>query len=315
MRSDMHFTSSAFRRSVQRLLPSSYGTRGVPTTFELVILGRYKKCSSSRRLFDRPYFLGPPLNSRLVCSPTIEFLAEQANGPFVESSGTATDVSLFLLSAFSCAFLISADKSVEFPAPRVTCRENQLLRGQMDHSDSDLVHRSLHGEHAAFAEIYDRYARLVRAVCFEATGNIPDAQDVCQEVFVRAWQKLETLKNADRIGAWLTGIARHVCKEWQRNRRRLSDVADAQPCMQPPDTQGPSARSEGIQDCLDQLFESLQELTEKERMAIHLFYLRQESAEQARSVLRLSPSGFYRVLERARKRLARLMKQKERVRQ
>lgn len=45
----------------------------------------------------------------------------------------------------------------------------------MDHSDSELVRRSLRGEQEAFAAIYDRYARLVRVVCFETTENIPDA--------------------------------------------------------------------------------------------------------------------------------------------
>ncbi len=179
----------------------------------------------------------------------------------------------------------------------------------MDHSDSELARRSLTGEREAFAQIYDRYARLVRAVCFETTGNIPDAQEVCQEVFLRAWEKVESLKNPDRIGAWLTGIARLVCKEWLRRKRSIRELAESQACVQSLTVDG-----EEKLHWLDVLFESLRKLPEPERVAIHLFYLQEQSAEQTRSVLGLSTSGFYRVLDRARKRLARLMNQKEEVR-
>jgi RNA polymerase sigma-70 factor (ECF subfamily) len=44
-------------------------------------------------------------------------------------------------------------------------------------------------------------------------------------------------------------------------------------------------------------------LPEKERLALHAFYLQEESVEEARRVLGLSRSGFYRMLERARARL------------
>ncbi len=112
----------------------------------------------------------------------------------------------------------------------------------MAHNDSELVRKSLRGDHEAFARIYDRYARLVRAVCFEATRNTPDAQEVCQEVFVRAWQRLETLRDANRLGAWLTGIARHACKEWRRDKRRSHEVTDEQSLAQPSDTDGEQKR-------------------------------------------------------------------------
>ncbi len=176
----------------------------------------------------------------------------------------------------------------------------------MDQNDSELVRRSLGGDHEAFAVIYDRYARLVRAVCFEATGNTPDAQEGAQEAFVRAWQRLDTLEDAERLGAWLIGIARHVCREWRRSKRKTCEAVDEQACVQPVDREGEDRRH-----LLVQLFDVLGELSDQERTAIHLFYLEERPAQQARSVLGLSTSGFYRVLDRARKRLAQMMKRKE----
>jgi len=53
-------------------------------------------------------------------------------------------------------------------------------------------------------------------------------------------------------------------------------------------------------------------LPEKERLALHAFYLQSKSADNARRIMKLSRSGFYRVLERARKRLELLLAQKQR---
>ncbi len=61
-----------------------------------------------------------------------------------------------------------------------------------------------------------------------------------------------------------------------------------------------------------QLGEAIRELPEKERVVLHLFYLQQQPVDEARLIVGLSRSGFYRVLERARKRLQRMLQQKER---
>jgi len=58
---------------------------------------------------------------------------------------------------------------------------------------------------------------------------------------------------------------------------------------------------------IERLREMITTLPEKERLALHTFYLQGSSAEAARRTMGLSRSGFYRVLERARKRLEKLM--------
>jgi RNA polymerase sigma-70 factor (ECF subfamily) len=57
------------------------------------------------------------------------------------------------------------------------------------------------------------------------------------------------------------------------------------------------------------LEEALGQLPEKERLAIHAFYLLEQSPDAARAALGLSRSGLYKVLERARTRLNRLMQE------
>lgn len=172
-------------------------------------------------------------------------------------------------------------------------------------SDKELIQAVLAGEKKAYEKLYDRYGPLVRAICYDTTRNLTEAQDLAQDVFMRAYEKLEHLRNSESFGKWLIGIARLRCKEWQRHKLRHRD-------MKPDLTNvgsiiaGPSNDGQ-----IERLREMITTLPERERLALHTFYLQGNSAEAARRTMGLSRSGFYRVLERARKRLEKLLAQQE----
>lgn len=168
-------------------------------------------------------------------------------------------------------------------------------------SDKALIEAVFAGEKAAYGKLYDRYAPLVRAVCYDMTGNLADAQDLAQDVFMRAYEKLDRLRDPERFGNWLVGIARLRCKEWRRQRLRSQNrnvgLNNAQTAAhEPPDDSR-----------IELLRKMITTLPEKERLALHTFYLQGNSADNARRIMGLSRSGFYRVLERARKRLEQLL--------
>jgi len=168
-------------------------------------------------------------------------------------------------------------------------------------SDKMLVRAVLDGDKAAYEKLYDCYAPLIRAVCFDTTGNLADAQDLAQDVLMRAYMNLGQLKYPDRFGKWLVGIARRRCQEWLRRNLRLKDnpleLGDVQIAVPDPPED----------DRLVLLRRMIATLPEKERLALHTFYLQGKSADNARRIMGLSRSGYYRVLERARKRLKQLM--------
>ena len=169
-------------------------------------------------------------------------------------------------------------------------------------ADAGLVRRFCAGDRDAFVELYDRYAALVRAITYDATGRLVDAQDLAQEVFLRAWQKRGELRDPDKFSAWLIGISRRVCLEWRRKRGRDR--------LQPGDVDANEVattekRTDG--EAFDELHHALLQLSDTERLALHLFYLQDEPAEPARALLGLSRSGFYKLLDRARHKLRELM--------
>jgi RNA polymerase sigma-70 factor (ECF subfamily) len=168
-------------------------------------------------------------------------------------------------------------------------------------SDRRLIQAVFAGEKAAYEKLYDRYAPLVRAICYDTTRNITDAQDLAQDVFMRAYEKLDNLHDPERFGKWLVGIARLRCREWRREKLRsqnknvgLNNAKSVVP--------NPSDNSR-----IELLQKMITTLPPKERLALHTFYLEGNSVEAARRIMGLSRSGFYRVLERARKRLEKLI--------
>ena len=168
-------------------------------------------------------------------------------------------------------------------------------------SDKTLIEAVFAGDKAAYEKLYDRYAPLVRAVCYDMTGNLADAQDLAQDVFMRAYEKLDRLREPGLFGRWIVGIARLRCKEWRRQRLRSQNrnvgLNNAQAVApEPPDDSR-----------IELLREMITTLPEKERLALHTFYLQGNSADNVRRIMGLSRSGFYRVLERARKRLEQLL--------
>ena len=176
-------------------------------------------------------------------------------------------------------------------------------------SDRELIQAVLAGEKTDFARLYDRYGPLVRAICYDTTRNLTDAQDLAQDVFIRAYEKSDHLRDPDCFGKWVVGIARLRCREWRRQRSQSRDkhsgLEDAEPAIANPSNDGR----------IEQLREMITALPEKERLALHTFYLQGKSAEVARRIMGLSRSGFYRVLDRARKRLEYLLvKEREDIR-
>ena len=188
----------------------------------------------------------------------------------------------------------------------------------MSASDGTLVLGVRNGDRSAFAELYDRRARLIRAICYDTTRDLHAAADLTQEVFLRAYQNLGNLHDPQKFAAWLVGIARQVCREWRRrslrDQRKTEGFAAYQAALDQAD-EPPDERLVELRDAIASLTEREQRgvpsLTEKERLALHSFYLQGFSADEARAVLGLSKSGFYRVLSSAVARLRRVLTGRE----
>jgi RNA polymerase sigma-70 factor (ECF subfamily) len=168
--------------------------------------------------------------------------------------------------------------------------------------DANLVVQTLAGNREAFGRLYDRYARLVRAVVLGASRDAQLIQDFTQDVFLRAFRQLATLREPKRFGPWIVGIARRVVREcWRSRRAELSAELD------PTANDDTTARLDNA-DEVEHVLRLVSRLPEQERLAIHLFYLTERNADETAKVLNLSRSGTYAILKRACARLTRWLR-------
>ncbi|WP_437931340.1 RNA polymerase subunit sigma-70 [Sorangium sp. So ce291] len=67
------------------------------------------------------------------------------------------------------------------------------------------------GDHAAFAALSERYRRLLRAHCYRMLGSFDEAEDMVQEVLLRAWRGREGFQGRSLFRTWLYCIATNAC--------------------------------------------------------------------------------------------------------
>jgi RNA polymerase sigma factor (sigma-70 family) len=87
------------------------------------------------------------------------------------------------------------------------------------------VGRAQTGDRAAFAEIYDAYADRIHDFCRSLLRDPHDAADAMQDTFVLAVQRLDQLRDPERLHSWLFAIARHVSFRKLQQRKRATPVA------------------------------------------------------------------------------------------
>jgi RNA polymerase sigma-70 factor (ECF subfamily) len=83
-----------------------------------------------------------------------------------------------------------------------------------------LVRRAQAGDTAAFEELYRGSVRRVYALCFRLAGETSLAEELTQDVFVRAWEKLGTFRQDSAFSSWLYPLTVNVALSERRSRRR-----------------------------------------------------------------------------------------------
>lgn len=92
----------------------------------------------------------------------------------------------------------------------------------MQHDEQDLIEQARHGSRDAFRLLVQRYQRRVYALAYGLTGCHHDAEDVAQEVFVKAWQALPDFRGEAQLGSWLHRI---TVTTFLNSRRRTREEA------------------------------------------------------------------------------------------
>jgi RNA polymerase sigma-70 factor (ECF subfamily) len=112
--------------------------------------------------------------------------------------------------------------------------------------ERELVRRAQGGDLGAFEELYHANVRRIYALCFRMTGRADRAEEMAQDVFVRAWQKIGQFRGESRFSSWLHPMAVNLVYSDQRGRKRYTDrvtttddLTPYEPALPPPDPDVP----------------------------------------------------------------------------
>src|SRR6187402_3667562 len=86
--------------------------------------------------------------------------------------------------------------------------------------DAHVIGEVLSGNRDRYAELVDRYKKVVYSIAWSHLGDADLSEEAAQETFVKAYCYLATLRDPGRFSAWLTQIARNVCKTTLRTSAR-----------------------------------------------------------------------------------------------
>ena len=152
-------------------------------------------------------------------------------------------------------------------------------------SDRELVARCRAGDEQAWAELVDRFSRYVYAISVQAF-RLPesDAEDVFQEVFARAYQHLDKLRDDAAVRPWLGQLTRRLCIDRLRAASRERPVTDEE--LEP---YGDEDTLATIDEALT-VHEALAETPEHCREILDRFFARDESYRTIGEALEL-PAG------------------------
>jgi RNA polymerase sigma factor (sigma-70 family) len=177
---------------------------------------------------------------------------------------------------------------------------------EMRTEDGYIIRKCLDGDSAAFGILVDKYKGAIYALAYSRLHNFHDAEDVTQEVFVKAYQKLRILRRWDNFHAWLYAITSNLCKDWIRSQSRRPDrefIEDEDPGILEIRSLDSYREKRTRQALEESLHEALDSLPETHRQVLMLFYLGGMSGKEMAAFLGVSPNTIRQRLYRARAQL------------
>jgi RNA polymerase sigma factor (sigma-70 family) len=181
------------------------------------------------------------------------------------------------------------------------------MTGSADDMTANLVRLAREGDQAAFADLVARHRPVALRLCKRLLRDDGRAEDGVQEAVLVAWLNLDTLRRADRFGAWLAGIALRVCHGWLRYQARdawsLESLVGGRVRPEPIDLAAPPLESLELAELGAVVRRAVAELAPSQRSAVTLFYLAGMSHTETAALLGIEVGAVKSRLHKARGRL------------
>ena len=176
----------------------------------------------------------------------------------------------------------------------------------MKNDDAQLIQHVLAGDDTAFSVLVRKYQKPVHALAWRKVGDFHVAEEITQDTFLKAYQKLAMLKEPQRFLSWLYVIATNHCKAWLRKKRLRTESLENTERLEKVSYSG-YVISENEQTAIEAQREVVKELLaklqESERTIVTLRYFGEMSSAEIGEFLGVSANTVRSRLRRAQERL------------
>lgn len=171
-------------------------------------------------------------------------------------------------------------------------------------SDQIYIDKVLKGDTNAFAYLINKYKDMAYTLAIKIVKSHEDAEEVAQDSFLKAYEKLDSFKGNSKFSTWLyTIVYRNSITKIRKKKVTTSDIDDYVMDNYSEGSEFPQI--EAIKNGEQQKYvrEAIDRLPEKDALLITLFYMNESSVEEIEQITNLTQSNIKVKLFRARKKL------------
>jgi RNA polymerase sigma factor (sigma-70 family) len=168
--------------------------------------------------------------------------------------------------------------------------------------DGHIIYKCLNEDSAAFGLLVDKYKASIFSIAYSMLRNFHDAEDVTQDVFIKAYKNLSTLRRWDNFLSWICSMAYNLCRDRIKAQsiRKENERLERKNKKELDDNSVNSYREEQV---FESLHEALDSLPDIYREVLTLHYLGGISSEQIARILSIPYATVRQRLSRARAQL------------
>ncbi len=92
----------------------------------------------------------------------------------------------------------------------------------MDKTDQQIISDYLKGDNKSLEILIKRYLRPIYGFVYKYAGNVQEAEDITQDVFIKMWRHLGKYNKNKNFKTWIFSIAKNTCIDWLRKKKTIS---------------------------------------------------------------------------------------------
>ncbi len=172
-------------------------------------------------------------------------------------------------------------------------------------NDNELISKVLNGEQQAYASLVNRYQNYVFTLALRFTKNREDAEEVSQDIFIKAYRSLADFRGASKFSTWLYTIVNTTCITFLRKKRLEIHSLDNERIFETVASYDSGFRANQVEQKsrLAMVNKAIKMLTTDDAEVITLFYKGEQSLEEIAQILGIEANTAKVRLHRARTRL------------